>query len=99
MLVETGVVVSSIAAFLVAGVCVMLRAERKGVERFFGNEIVVVVVYKILILASVSLLIPLGEPLVGIYLVAAVVLYTFWYEGYAEIHLASVKMAALFGFL
>jgi hypothetical protein len=94
-----GFVFASLGLVLVAGFCTLLRAERNGVERPFGNDLVFPSLYKILNFFVVSLLSTIGEPYLGIVFVAIVMVYLMIFEAYDEIHVACMKMACLTGLL
>ncbi|OMJ80337.1 hypothetical protein SteCoe_19435 [Stentor coeruleus] len=94
-----GFVFASLGLVLVAGFCTLLRAERNGVERPFGNDLVFPSIYKILNFFIVSLLSTIGEPYLGIGFVAVVMIYLMIFEAYEEIHMACMKMACLTGLL
>ncbi|OMJ81311.1 hypothetical protein SteCoe_18233 [Stentor coeruleus] len=96
---QTGYLFASIGVLLVAGISTVLRAERKGVEKPFGNDLVFPSMYKILDLLVVSLLSTIGEPYVGICFIIVAIGYLGIFEAYEDLYVGCLKMACLFGLL
>lgn len=96
---QIGYLFASIEVVLVAGISTVLRAERKGVEKPFGNDLVFPSMYKILNLLVVSLLSTIGEPYVGIGFVIVPIGYLIVFEAYEDLYVGCLKMACLFGLL
>ena len=97
-IIQFGLIFSGLALIISAGFCVILRAERRGVERPFGNDLATPVLYKILVFFIVFFLPHIREPYLGIVFVCMLVFYVAVYEGYQEIHVASLRLAVLVGF-
>ena len=96
---ELGFLFAGASLILAAGVFTMLRAERKGAEKPLSNDIIIPAAYKILGFGIVALFAPIQEPYLAVGFIGAVALYLLCFESYAEIHIASMRMAALVGLI
>lgn len=94
--IELGFLFSAILLILAAGICVILRAERKGVEKIIGKDYFLPGIYKILGVTIVGLFSTIGEPYLGLFFSLALFLYWFVYETYVELHVASIRMGSIF---
>ena len=96
-LIEIGFLVIALAYFLAGVIFPVLKSERNGIEKRWGNESYFPGIYKLLILAVVSLFAPLKLPWPGILATAVVIAYLAFAECYQELLVASSRMAVLFG--
>jgi hypothetical protein len=88
--------IALILAFIM-GICPILRAERAGAEKQFGNDGFCPAVYKGYLYLSVAIFAPLQEPVWGVVIGLAAVFYFVVFEGYEETHVVKIKIASIFG--
>lgn len=94
---EFGFIFTGIALFMAGVVAPVLKSERNGIEKRWGNESYFPGLYKLLVVGIVYLLAPIGLPYAGIIITGCLILYLFFYECYKSLHVASMRMAVLIG--
>mmetsp|Transcript_32396 Transcript_32396/g.56062 ORF Transcript_32396/g.56062 Transcript_32396/m.56062 type:complete len:306 (+) Transcript_32396:2567-3484(+) len=83
-------------AFFMAGVVFpILKSERRGIEQHWLNESNFPGLYTLVLTGIVLLFAPIQRPWTGICAHAALIVYLFLFEGYRELHIASLKMGIL----
>mmetsp|Transcript_19604 Transcript_19604/g.36031 ORF Transcript_19604/g.36031 Transcript_19604/m.36031 type:complete len:292 (+) Transcript_19604:1605-2480(+) len=86
----------SSALFMAGGVFPSLKNERKSVERNAIEDTMFAGLYHLLIVSVIVMIAPMQRPWVGIFVHLLSIVYLVIHEGYAELHVASLRMAILF---
>jgi hypothetical protein len=82
----------SLAYFMAGVVFPILKSERRGIEQHWLNESNFPGLYMLVMTGIVVLFAPIQRPWTGICAHAALIVYLAIYEGYRELHIASLKM-------
>lgn len=99
LMLETGLVFIGIILLIVGGILPVLKDERGGYELKQEFAVYFPVIYHVYLLGVVLILAPIRIPVVGICTTVGVILFLFVYNTYKHVHVAALKMGALFGFL
>mmetsp|Transcript_12637 Transcript_12637/g.12720 ORF Transcript_12637/g.12720 Transcript_12637/m.12720 type:complete len:304 (+) Transcript_12637:9-920(+) len=96
---EFGFIFTGIALFMAGVVAPVLKSERNGIEKRWGNESYFPGMYKLYVIGVAFLLAPVGVPYAGIIVTIFIILYLFFFECYKSLHVASMRMSVLWGSL
>jgi hypothetical protein len=86
----------SLAFFMAGVVFPILKSERKGVEQHWHNESNFPGLYMLVMTLTVVLFAPIQRPISGMCAHAFLIVYLAVFEGYRELHIASLKMGVCF---
>ena len=82
---------------LACGIGPILRAERVGVEKQFGNDGFCPSLYKLYLFGCLFLLMVIKEPYLGVIAGVPTICYLLYFEGYEEPHIVKIKIASVTG--
>lgn len=85
----------STSLFMAGAVFPALKTERKGIERAAIDDPMFGGIYHLVIIFVIVMVAPMQRPWVGIFLHILAIVHLVYYGGYAELHVASLRMAIL----
>ena len=92
-----GYLFSGFVLTLTCGIGPILRAERCGAEKQFGNDALCPGIYKLYLFACLYVLTEIKEPYMGIIGGVPVICYLLYFEGYEESHICKIKISSICG--